>query len=120
MKFLCDVHISIKFVKFLNSVGFESVHINDILDGCYSKDKDICHYADQHDYVVITKDADFKNSHLIQGSPKKLIKINLGNLLTSDLIDIINANQKFIQKAQDKSSFIIEISTNIITIHASD
>jgi predicted nuclease of predicted toxin-antitoxin system len=32
MKFLCDVHISYKVVKHLNSMGFKAVHVNEILD----------------------------------------------------------------------------------------
>ena len=32
MKFLCDVHISYKLVSHLKSMGFETIHVNDILD----------------------------------------------------------------------------------------
>lgn len=30
MKFLCDVHISYKIVRFLSDSGFHSIHINEI------------------------------------------------------------------------------------------
>lgn len=32
MKLLCDVHIPIKLVKFINENGFLCLHINTILD----------------------------------------------------------------------------------------
>ncbi len=32
MKFLCDAHISLKVVKFLNALGHETLHVNDILE----------------------------------------------------------------------------------------
>lgn len=40
MKFLCDVHISYKLVKFLEKKGFESIHITKILDGSKTKDEE--------------------------------------------------------------------------------
>jgi len=45
-----------------------------ILDMLSSETKDylIAGCADQYGFVVISKDADFKNDHLIKGSPKRL------------------------------------------------
>ncbi len=31
MRFICDVHISFKIVRHLNSLGYETIHVNDIL-----------------------------------------------------------------------------------------
>ena len=64
MKFLCDVHISFKLVNFLSNSGFETIHVNQILDRWNTKDKDICEYADAGDWIVVTKDYDFRNSFL--------------------------------------------------------
>ena len=85
MKVLCDVHIAKKVVRFFRDNGVESVHVNDILDSWYTKDEDIANYADDYDYTLMSKDADFKNSHLLKSSPKKLLKINLGNIPTKKL-----------------------------------
>ena len=76
MKFLCDVHISYKVVKFLAKSGFETIHVNQILDGWNTKDKDISEYVDSNDLILLTKDYDFRDSFFIKGTPKKLIKIN--------------------------------------------
>ena len=70
MKFLCDVHISYKIVRFLRSLKFETIHVNEILEKWHTKDKDICAYADENDFIIITKDSDFKNSFLISNTPK--------------------------------------------------
>lgn len=40
----------------------KSVHVNQILQKWFSSDAEICKYADEHNLVVISKDADFKNS----------------------------------------------------------
>ena len=92
MRFLCDVHILHKIVKFLSGLGFESIHVNNILDGYYTKDKDICSYADANDLIVITKDSDFRDTFYVKRTPKKRIKINLGNISNNDLAEILNQN----------------------------
>lgn len=91
MKILCDVHIAIKVAKFFSSKGIETEHVNQILNKWHTKDKDICQYADKNDFTVITKDTDFKNSHFLKQTPKKLIKVNLGNISTERLIAIFDS-----------------------------
>jgi predicted nuclease of predicted toxin-antitoxin system len=54
-------------------------------------DTKISDFADVNDFTIITKDSDFKNSHFIKHSPKKLIKINLGNIPTNRLIEIFDS-----------------------------
>jgi len=44
-----------------------------------------CKFAGANDMVVITKDDDFKTSHIIQGTPKKLKLVALGNISNADL-----------------------------------
>ena len=73
MQFLCDVHISYKIVNFPNSAGYKTTHVNTILDKWFTKDKDICVYADNNDFIVISKDSDFRDSYYVKKSPKKLI-----------------------------------------------
>ncbi len=92
MKFLCDVHISIKILKFLNSKQYECIHVNSILNKWFTKDSDISNYSDQNDLILITKDADFRDSYFLKNTPKKLVKINLGNIPNSKLIEIIDTN----------------------------
>jgi predicted nuclease of predicted toxin-antitoxin system len=116
MKFLCDVHISYKIVRYLINLGFEAIHINDILNKSETKDSDICKYADQNDYAVITKDSDFRNSFLVKQTPKKLIKINLGNISNSALQNIFSSNIKSITGLSDRESFLLEIDPDNINL----
>lgn len=62
MKFLCDVHISYKLVKYLKDLSIETIQVNEILDKWNTTDKDISIYTEENDLMVITKDADFRNS----------------------------------------------------------
>ena len=94
-----------------------------ILDKWYFKDADIATFADHNNYIIITKDADFRNSFYINKTPKKLIKINLGNITNIELIKIVSENiEKFNQIAIAYSNFIIEIDTeniNFVTLDSS-
>lgn len=116
MKFLCDVHISIKFAKHINSLGFECIHINSILDKWFTNDRKIAQFTDENDCVLITKDFDFKNSFLVNKSPKKLIKINLGNISNQKLIEIFDLNLHQIKLLNDTHDcFMIEIYKDFIS-----
>lgn len=117
MKILCDVHISIKVAKLFINKGFVAVHVNDILDKWYTSDIKISEYADQNDFTVITKDSDFKNSHFIKGSPRKLIKINLGNISTKRLLEILDNYSTFInEKFESNQECYFEINNDYLLI----
>ena len=117
MKVLCDVHIPIKLVYFLRNNKVEAEHVINILSGFYTSDRDIANYADENNFIVITKDVDFRNGFFIKKSPQKLIRVCLGNIPTADLITIFqnqlrNLNKIYLTTPQ----FYIEINSNSILI----
>jgi len=116
MRFLCDVHISYKLTKHLISLGFDTIHVNEILDKSETKDSDLCRFADQNNYVIISKDSDFRDSYFVKQTPKRLIKINLGNIPNQQLINIFNDNIDLIQKLDSKINFLLEIDKDIINL----
>jgi predicted nuclease of predicted toxin-antitoxin system len=116
MKFLCDVHISYKLTKHLVSLGFESIHVNEILDKSETKDSDLCEYADQYGFVIISKDSDFRDSYFVKQTPKKIIKINLGNISNRELIEIFDNNIEAIQELDGKSNFLLEVDSDRINL----
>ena len=75
MRFLCDVHISYKIAKHLTEFGYEAIHVNNILNKSETSDTEIARFVDKNDFVLITKDSDFRDSYFITGTPKKIIKI---------------------------------------------
>jgi predicted nuclease of predicted toxin-antitoxin system len=117
MKFLCDVHISIKLAKHINNKGFECIHINTILDKWFTSDRNIAKFSDLNDLILITKDFDFKNSFLVNKTPKKLIKINSGNISNTQLIEIFD---RFISEIEtinnNHNQFMIEIDTHFLKV----
>ena len=115
MKVLCDVHISYKVVKFFRDQDLDAIHVNDILDKWFTKDKEIIEFADKNDYIILTKDIDFRNSHFLQNTPKKLIKISLGNISNLALIEILNQNLQNLRKIAKNDSFLVEVDSNFIS-----
>jgi predicted nuclease of predicted toxin-antitoxin system len=116
MKVLCDVHLPKRLVAFFNEQDIKAIHGSDILNGWSTKDKDFCKYADDNNYVMITKDNDFRNSHFLQGTPRKLIKINLGNISNYSLILIFRDQlHSFIKTLKHKDVYI-EINKDSTTV----
>jgi predicted nuclease of predicted toxin-antitoxin system len=116
MKILCDVHISFKLVKYLHTKGIDAIHVNEILDKWNTKDKDICKYADEHNYIVVTKDVDFRNSYFLQNTPRKLIRICLGNISNQELINIFEVNREALQKIYFQERFYIEVGQDNVML----
>jgi predicted nuclease of predicted toxin-antitoxin system len=117
VRFLCDVHISIKVSKLIEQLGYRCDHVNNILDKGMTKDSDIIVYVDSNDIILITKDQDFRNSFLLSHKPNKLIKINLGNISNEQLLKIIEANLTKIENiSREHPSFMIEINKENVWI----
>ena len=99
-----------KLSKRLEQLGHVSLHVNDILDSWFTQDQKIAEYCDQNDFTLITKDQDFQNSHLVKRTPKRLVKINLGNIANNDLIQAIENHMDLLQEVhRDSEFFMVEI-----------
>lgn len=109
MRFLCDVHISYKVQRFLSSQGHDAFHVNELPDKWDTDDSDICRFADQEECIVITKDADFLDFYYIRQSPKRLIKINLGNISTVELIRLLTEVLSLLPKLLKRERFLVEV-----------
>jgi len=118
MKFLLDVHIAFKIKNFLiNDCGAEAIHVNNILDGYYSSDHQIAYYADENEFTVITKDIDFRNAYFLKQTPKRIIRICLGNISNHELISLLRKHWEVIEKMhQQYKAFYCEISKEGISL----
>lgn len=116
MRFLCEVHISYKLSHYLSNKGFHTEHINQILNKWHTADSAIAAYANQNDFILITKDSDFRDSYLLKKSPKKVIKISLGNISNSNLIIQFEKYFQLIEKEFRSEYCFLEMSAEEVFI----
>ena len=116
MKVLCDVHLPKKLVSFFDEQGIKAIHGSTILNGWRTTDNDFCKYADENDFVFITKDEDFRNTHFLQSTPSKLIKINLGNISNENLISIFRQRLPSLVEFFNLKSGYAEINKDSISV----
>jgi predicted nuclease of predicted toxin-antitoxin system len=69
----------------LTAAGCDAVHTLDLPDGNRTTDEQVNDVADREQRVVITKDADFVDSHILFGRPAKLLLISTGNISNREL-----------------------------------
>ncbi|SEH05674.1 Uncharacterised protein [Candidatus Venteria ishoeyi] len=117
MKFLCDVHIPYRLVKWLEQQGMEALHVNRLPDKWHTTDQDICQYADKHDCIVISKDADFRATYFVRKTPRKLIRIELGNLSNAQLLALFTQHLDLIQDYFTRQTGYLELGNEGVTLY---
>lgn len=89
MKFLIDAQLPRRATRWLLDAGCDAVHTFELPNGNASTDAQIIQVADRDDRVVVTKDADFVDSHTLRGQPRKLLLISTGNLSNTELESLL-------------------------------
>ncbi|MEL6534596.1 MAG: DUF5615 family PIN-like protein [Bacteroidota bacterium] len=115
MKFLCDVHIPIRISKRLEDLGYPTTHANRILQKWNTPDEDLARFADENNCILISKDQDFKQSYLVNQTPKRLLKVNTGNLPNQALLEKIESClSQLNQIYQSHQHFLVELNADSI------
>jgi predicted nuclease of predicted toxin-antitoxin system len=86
VKFLVDAQLPVRLAYFLNRAGHEAIHTSDLPNGNASTDAQVVETADAEGRVVIMKDRDFRDGHLLSGSPRKLFIVATGNISNDALM----------------------------------
>ncbi len=92
MKFLVDANLPFKLALNLRNKGFDVLHTDNLPNKEETSDKEIRDLSVEQDRIVISKDSDFLDSHLIVGIPKKFLYISTGNIINRDLILLVEQN----------------------------
>jgi predicted nuclease of predicted toxin-antitoxin system len=96
MKFLVDAQLPYRIVSFLKDKGFDALHTSDLPDKERTSDSQIRSIAVSENRIVITKDYDFVDSHIIRKIPEKLLIITTGNIKNKQLFDLWQNNWELI------------------------
>ncbi len=80
MKFLVDAQLPRRLARWLCDAGCDAVHTLDLPDANRAPDTAVIERADREGRAVVTKDADFVDSHILLGRPARLLLISTGNI----------------------------------------
>jgi predicted nuclease of predicted toxin-antitoxin system len=90
VKLLFDQNLSPRLIAHLADLYPDSSHVYHIgLDR--ASDVIVWEFAQQHGFVLVTRDVDFSELGLIRGFPPKIIWIRRGNCSTSDIEGILRS-----------------------------
>lgn len=93
MKLLFDQNVSRRLVAMFSIEYPESRHVTEVgLDT--ATDAEIWSYAGEHDFVIVSKDSDFRQLAFLHGPPPKAIWVRLGNATTIEIYDALRANRE--------------------------
>jgi len=72
-------------VSWFCNASCDAVHTLDLPNGNRTTDERLIDFADREVRVLISKDGDFVDSHLLFGRPSRLLLISTGNISNPDL-----------------------------------
>jgi predicted nuclease of predicted toxin-antitoxin system len=116
MNFLVDAQLPRLLAIRLRELGQTARHTLDLSAGNRTSDQEIASIADDEDAVVITKDADFLDSHLLNGSPSRLLLVSTGNISNRQLHSLFEQHINRITSALVDGR-LLELTPTDLIIH---
>jgi predicted nuclease of predicted toxin-antitoxin system len=114
MKFLIDAQLPLRLARFLQSAGHDTLHTRDLPQHNATPDAFINQLSIQDQRIVITKDADFVESFLLQKQPYKLLIVATGNIKNAELEQLFSQNLQQLITLLATHSYIELSRTGII------
>jgi predicted nuclease of predicted toxin-antitoxin system len=115
VKFLIDAQLPARLADFLNQAGHDAVHTIGLPDANRSTDRQIAERADGDGRVVVTKDQDFRDVHLLAGSPRQLLVVATGNITNNALLSLFELHLDVIVSGFEEADFV-ELSEDALAL----
>ena len=119
MKFIVDAQLPRRLARELVARGHDAIPTLDLPDRNRTGDAVIDALADRESRIVISKDNDFKDSHLMRGTPHRLLRVTTRNITNSSLMVLFERHLDAIEDAFTRSDFL-ELSLTELTVHPRD
>jgi len=116
VRVLVDAHLPKRLSEFLSAREIESKHTLDLPKKNATPDSEIIRFADDENRIVISKDSDFLDNYILDGSPKKLLIVSTGNINNRNLIQLFEKNLESLKSLFEENS-VIEIDEEEIQVH---
>lgn len=103
MRLLFDENLSPRLVRRLADIFPDSAHVHELGLG-EASDTALWHYAAEHGYTIVSKDADFHQRSFVLGAPPKVIWLRQGNSSVTATAELLRerfiAVQRFHEDAE--------------------
>lgn len=103
MKLLFDQNLSRKLINRLTDLFPDSSHVQ-FHALAEVNDSKIWEFAKNHDFCIVTQDADFPELSQLKGSPPKVIWLRCGNMPTSRVEIILRSSVEIIRQFMNNAS----------------
>ena len=120
MKFLIDAQLPARLAEFLNQAGHDAVHTSGLPDGNRSTDRQIAERANADGRVMVTKDRDFRDGHLLARTPRQLLVVATGNITNDELLSLFELHLRAVVSGFEEADFA-ELSLKALSLgHRAD
>ena len=109
MRLIVDTHLPPALAQLLITSGHHAEHVLDLNIG-QAKDRAIWDYAIIKTAVIVSKNEDFINLHLMHGAGPQILWVRCGNLRRKVLLELFSAALPKIAAALANGEPIVEIS----------
>lgn len=116
MRFLVDAQLPYRLVNALAELGHDAIHTLDLPDGNATSDHGVASVADRDDRIVVTKDGGFRDSHLLNAKPRRLLHVTTGNITNRALLDLVRSHFNEIERAFERGGYV-ELRADSLIIH---
>lgn len=116
MRFLVDAQLPDRLASFLRSAGHDALHTRALPGGNRTTDRRIAELADEDGRVVVTKDRDFRDGHLLARSPQRLLVVATGNITNTALLALFETHLDAIATALEAAD-LVELGPDSLVIH---
>lgn len=115
MKFLIDAQLPARLARHLNDAGHDAIHTLELPEQNRTTDAEIARLADAQARILISKDSDFRDSHLLRGVPARLLIVSTGNITNRDLLAILDEHRDELVAAF-QSARLVQLTTDDLLI----
>lgn len=109
MKLLFDQNISRHLVDHVRDVFPGSVHVA-MIGLAEATDAEVWEHAGANDYILVSKDSDFRQLAFLHGPPPKIVWLRLGNVTTVEIATAILDHNETIERfaaSQDEALLVL-------------
>lgn len=116
MKFLVDANLPFKVQIALKKLGYDAIHTDNLPNKEFTTDEEIRIFAKKQNRIIVTKDTDFLESHLLRNNPEFLLLITTGNISNKNLLKLISEKIEEINQLFEEYR-LIELSPKGIVVY---